>query len=58
MQLGHLVLQVLLLKFHMILKVGSQVEVINVTSVNNPTGVANSGFNGTFTVTGISSKTV
>jgi len=37
------------------LNVGSQVEIINVTSVNNPTGVANSGYNGTHTVTGISS---
>ena len=37
------------------LNVGSQVEVINVTSSNNPIGVANSGFNGTFDVVGISS---
>jgi hypothetical protein len=37
------------------LVVGSQVEVINVTSTNNTVGVANSAFNGTFTVTGISS---
>jgi hypothetical protein len=37
------------------LAVGSQVEVINVRSTNNTTGVANSAFNGTFTVTGISS---
>ena len=37
------------------LNVGSQVEIINVTSSNNPIGVANSGFNGTFDVVGISS---
>lgn len=37
------------------LNVGCQVEVLNVTSTNNTTGVANSAFNGTFTVTGISS---
>lgn len=38
------------------MKVGSEVEVINVKSANNLTGVANSAFNGTFTVTGISSS--
>lgn len=37
------------------LKVGSEVEVKNVKSTNNPVGVAKSGFNGTFVVTGISS---
>ena len=37
------------------LTVGSQVEIINVKSSNNTTGVANTGFNGTHTVTGISS---
>ena len=37
------------------LTVGSQVEIINVKSSNNATGVANTGFNGTHTVTGISS---
>jgi len=37
------------------LNVGSQVEIINIKSTNNPTGVANSAFNGTFTVSGISS---
>ena len=37
------------------LKVGSEVEVKNVKSANNPVGVAKSGFNGTFVVTGISS---
>ena len=37
------------------LTVGSQVEVLNITSTNNTTGVANSAYNGTFTVTGISS---
>ena len=38
------------------LKVGSKVEVINISSTNNPIGIANSSFNGTFTVTGISSS--
>tara|TARA_Y100000004_G_scaffold4408_1_gene5275 strand:+ start:3383 stop:9253 length:5871 start_codon:yes stop_codon:yes gene_type:complete len=37
------------------LKVGSDVEVQKVTSANNPVGTANSGYNGTFTVTGITS---
>jgi len=37
------------------LNVGSQVEIINVKSSNNTTGVANSAYNGTFTVAGISS---
>lgn len=37
------------------LKVGSQVEILNVTSSNNTTGVANSAYNGTFSVVGISS---
>jgi hypothetical protein len=37
------------------LSVGSQVEVLNITSTNNTTGVANSAYNGKFTVTGISS---
>jgi len=37
------------------LKVGSEVEILNVTSTNNTAGVANSAFNGTFTVAGISS---
>jgi len=37
------------------LTIGSQVEVLNVKSANNTTGVANSAFNGTFTITGISS---
>jgi hypothetical protein len=37
------------------LTIGSQVEVINVKSTNNTTGVANSAYNGTFTVSGISS---
>jgi len=37
------------------LNVGSEVEVINVLSGNNTTGIANSAFNGTHTVTGISS---
>jgi len=37
------------------LKSGSQVEIKNVKSANNPVGTANSGFNGTFNVTGITS---
>jgi len=37
------------------LTVGSKVKISNVTSTNNPTGIANSDFNGTFTVAGISS---
>ena len=37
------------------LTVGSIVEIDNVKSENNPTGVGNSGFNGTHTVVGISS---
>jgi hypothetical protein len=37
------------------LKVGSQVEILNVTSTNNTDGTANSGFNNTFDVVGISS---
>jgi hypothetical protein len=36
------------------LTIGSQVEVLNVRSANNPTGVANSFFNGTFTVADVS----
>ena len=35
------------------LTVGSQVEVLNVTSTNNTTGEPNLGFNGTFTVTSV-----
>ena len=37
------------------LKTGAQVEVKNITSTENPVGTANSGFNGTFNVTGVSS---
>jgi len=37
------------------LKVGSEVLIQNVKSANNPVGTANSGFNGTYAVTGISS---
>ena len=37
------------------LTVGSKVKINNVTSTNNPTGVGNSDYNGTFTVAGISS---
>lgn len=37
------------------LKTGSQVLIQNVKSANNPVGTANSGFNGTYTVTGIAS---
>ena len=39
------------------LTIGSRVKVVNTTSTNNVLGVGNSGFNGTFTVTGISSAT-
>jgi hypothetical protein len=38
------------------LTVGTEVKVVNVTSTNNLSGVANSAYNGTFTVTGISSS--
>jgi len=38
------------------LSVGSLVETINVKSGNNSTGLGNSGFNGTFRVTGITSE--
>ena len=37
------------------LKIGSQVQINNIKSTGNTTGVGNSGFNGLFTVTGISS---
>jgi hypothetical protein len=37
------------------LKAGSEVLIQNVKSENNPVGTANSGFNGTYAVTGISS---
>ena len=37
------------------LRVGSQVQINNIKSGNNSTGAGNSGFNGLFTVTGISS---
>ena len=37
------------------LKIGSQVEINNIVSANNPVGTANSGFNGRFNVTGITS---
>ena len=37
------------------LTVGSQVEIENILSINNPVGVAKSGYNGTFTVSGITS---
>jgi hypothetical protein len=38
------------------LRVGSQVEVINVISTNNTVGTANSGFNGTYNVSGINNR--
>tara|TARA_Y100001937_G_scaffold127187_1_gene198657 strand:+ start:3 stop:5981 length:5979 start_codon:yes stop_codon:yes gene_type:complete len=38
------------------LRTGSTVEVLNVTSSNNTTGIAKSAFNGTFSVTGITSS--
>ena len=37
------------------LKIGSEVEIKNIVSTNNPVGTANSGFNGKFNVTGITS---
>jgi len=37
------------------LSVGSVVETLNITSTNNTTGISSSGFNNTFTVSGISS---
>lgn len=37
------------------LTVGTDVEILNVRSTNNVTGIANSAFNGTFSVVGISS---
>ena len=37
------------------LSVGSQVEILNITSTNNSVGTAKSGFNNTFDVVGISS---
>lgn len=37
------------------LKLGSEVLIQNIKSSNNPVGTANSGFNGTFNVTGINS---
>ncbi len=37
------------------LSVGSEVEILNVKSVYNPTGVGNSGFNGLFNVTRVDS---
>jgi hypothetical protein len=37
------------------LKVGAQVEILNIRSAVNPLGAGNSGFNGTFTVAGITS---
>ena len=37
------------------LKEGAKVLIENVKSINNPVGTANSGFNGTFSVSGISS---
>jgi hypothetical protein len=38
------------------LSVGSEVQLLNVTSTQNATGIGNSGFNGTFAVSGISSS--
>ena len=37
------------------LKVGTQVEVLNVVSTGNTAGIASTAFNGTFTVTGVTS---
>jgi len=38
------------------LKVGNSVQILNVVSTSNPTGVANSGYNGTYSVVGVSSS--
>ena len=38
------------------LSVGSQIELVNIKSSNNTVGAANSGFNGTYVVSGISSS--
>ena len=38
------------------LSVGAEVEIFNITSTNNTAGIANSAYNGTFTVSGISSS--
>jgi hypothetical protein len=38
------------------LSVGSQVEIVNVLSTNNPTGFSTSGYNGTYTVASIPSR--
>jgi hypothetical protein len=38
------------------LSVGSEVEVLNILSSNNPTGIASSAFNGTHTIIGINSS--
>ena len=38
------------------LSVGAEVELKNIISTNNPVGTANSGFNGTYTITGITSS--
>ena len=37
------------------LRIGSQVEIVNVKSTLNVSGIGNSGYNGTYTVSGISS---
>lgn len=38
------------------LSVGSQVNIVNVLSSNNPSGVSTSGYNGTYTITAIPSR--
>ena len=38
------------------LSIGSQVEVLNILSANNPTGISTFGYNGTYTVTAIPSR--
>jgi microcystin-dependent protein len=38
------------------LTVGSKVELVNIKSTNNTTGLANTGFNGTFTVSSVINK--
>jgi hypothetical protein len=54
MHIGVVILVTSYLNF-LITKIGSEVLIKNVKSANNPVGTANSGFNGTFAVTGISS---
>jgi hypothetical protein len=38
------------------LRIGDEIEILNITSTNNTTGEKNSGYNGTFDIVGISSS--